>query len=85
MRNDGRALTDLMLNLQAQIIAFSRDYRLAMIVTLCAIPLTLMIGSTSPRCASRRWFRSMRRWNKIRKPKEKERRVGDAALFTQSF
>jgi len=35
-----------MLTLQAQIIAFSQDYQLVMIVTLCAIPLALMIGST---------------------------------------
>jgi len=42
----GRALADVMLTLQAQIIAFSQDYQLVMIVTLCAIPLALMIGST---------------------------------------
>jgi MFS transporter, DHA2 family, multidrug resistance protein len=53
LRNGGRALTELMLNLQAQIIAFSHHCRLVMIVTLCAIPLTLMIGSRSPRCAGR--------------------------------
>jgi DHA2 family multidrug resistance protein len=32
--------------LQAQIIAFSQDYQLVMIFTLCAIPLTLLIGSS---------------------------------------
>jgi MFS transporter, DHA2 family, multidrug resistance protein len=42
----GRALADVMLSLQAQIIAFSQDFQLVMIVTLCAIPLALMIGST---------------------------------------
>jgi MFS transporter, DHA2 family, multidrug resistance protein len=42
----GRALMDAVLQMQAQIIAFSRDYQLVMIVTLCAIPLTIMIGST---------------------------------------
>jgi DHA2 family multidrug resistance protein len=42
----GRALADLMLTLQAQIIAFSQDYQMVMLFTLCAIPLTLMIGST---------------------------------------
>ncbi len=42
----GRALADVMLTLQAQIIAFSQDFQLVMIVTLCAIPLALMIGST---------------------------------------
>jgi DHA2 family multidrug resistance protein len=42
----GRAMMDAMVNLQAQIIAFSHDYQMVMIFTLCAIPLTLMIGST---------------------------------------
>jgi DHA2 family multidrug resistance protein len=42
----GRALADVMLNLQAQIIAFSQDYQMVMIFTVCTIPLALMIGST---------------------------------------
>jgi len=42
----GRAMADAMVGLQAQIIAFSQDYQLVMIVTLCAIPLAVMIGST---------------------------------------
>jgi DHA2 family multidrug resistance protein len=42
----GRAMMDVMVNLQAQIIAFSHDYTLVMIVTGCAIPLAIMIGST---------------------------------------
>jgi MFS transporter, DHA2 family, multidrug resistance protein len=42
----GRAMMDVMVNLQAQIIAFSHDYALVMIVTGCAIPLAIMIGST---------------------------------------
>lgn len=42
----GRALMDTLLQLQAQIIAFARDYQLVMVVTLCSIPLALMIGST---------------------------------------
>jgi MFS transporter, DHA2 family, multidrug resistance protein len=42
----GRALADVMLSLQAQIIAFSLDYQMLMIFTLCTIPLALMIGST---------------------------------------
>jgi len=42
----GRALADVMLTLQAQIIAFSQDYQMVMIFTLCTIPLALMIGST---------------------------------------
>jgi MFS transporter, DHA2 family, multidrug resistance protein len=42
----GRAMMDAMLKLQAQIIAFSHDYQMVLIFTLCAIPLTIMIGST---------------------------------------
>jgi DHA2 family multidrug resistance protein len=42
----GRALADVMLGLQAQIIAFSHDYQLVMMFILASIPLTIMIGST---------------------------------------
>src|SRR6201747_612501 len=42
----GRAMMDAMVNLQAQIIAFSQDYQMVMLFTLCAIPLGIMIGST---------------------------------------
>ena len=42
----GRAMADVMINLQAQIIAFSQDYQLVMIFILCSIPLAIMIGST---------------------------------------
>jgi DHA2 family multidrug resistance protein len=42
----GRAMADAMVNLQAQIIAFSHDYQMVMIFTACAIPLAIMIGST---------------------------------------
>jgi DHA2 family multidrug resistance protein len=42
----GRAMADVMVSLQAQIIAFSQDYQMIMIFTLCAIPLTIMIGSS---------------------------------------
>jgi MFS transporter, DHA2 family, multidrug resistance protein len=42
----GRAMMDVMVSLQAQIIAFSHDYQMVMIFTLCAIPLAIMIGST---------------------------------------
>src|SRR3979490_183902 len=42
----GRAMADMMLKLQAQIIAFSHDYQMVMIFTACAIPLAIMIGST---------------------------------------
>jgi DHA2 family multidrug resistance protein len=44
--DSGRALADVMLGLQAQIIAFSRDYQMVMLFMLCTIPLALMIGST---------------------------------------
>src|SRR5579871_6603333 len=42
----GRAMADVMVALQAQIIAFSQDYQLVMVFILCSIPLALMIGST---------------------------------------
>jgi DHA2 family multidrug resistance protein len=42
----GRAMADVMVSLQAQIIAFSQDYQMVMLFTLCAIPLAVMIGST---------------------------------------
>jgi DHA2 family multidrug resistance protein len=42
----GRAIADAMLGIQAQIIAFARDYQMVMIITLCAVPLALMIGSS---------------------------------------
>src|ERR1700749_862052 len=42
----GRGLMDLMLQLQAQIIAFSLDYQLVMLFTLCTIPLAIIIGSS---------------------------------------
>ncbi len=44
--NTGRAMMDVMIGVQAQIIAFSRDYQMVMLFTLCAIPLAIMIGST---------------------------------------
>jgi MFS transporter, DHA2 family, multidrug resistance protein len=44
--DNGRAMADVMLSLQAQIIAFSQDYQMVMLFTLCAIPLAIMIGST---------------------------------------
>jgi MFS transporter, DHA2 family, multidrug resistance protein len=42
----GRAMADVMVSLQSQIIAFSQDYQMVMLFTLCAIPLAIMIGST---------------------------------------
>jgi MFS transporter, DHA2 family, multidrug resistance protein len=42
----GRAMADVMIGLQAQIIAFSQDYQLVMLFILCSIPLAIMIGST---------------------------------------
>jgi len=38
--------TALDVTVQAQIIAFSQDYQMVMLFTLCAIPLAIMIGST---------------------------------------
>jgi DHA2 family multidrug resistance protein len=42
----GRAMADVMVQLQAQIIAFSLDYQLVMFFILGSIPLAIMIGST---------------------------------------
>lgn len=42
----GRALADLLLTTQAQIMAFERDYQLVMFFILGSIPLAIMIGST---------------------------------------
>jgi DHA2 family multidrug resistance protein len=42
----GRAMADMMVKAQAQIIAFSYDYQMVMIFTACAIPLAIMIGSS---------------------------------------
>ncbi len=42
----GRAMADVMVQLQAQIIAFSQDYQLVLFFILASIPLAIMIGST---------------------------------------
>jgi DHA2 family multidrug resistance protein len=42
----GRAAADAIVTLQATIIAFGLDYQMVMVVTLLAIPLALMIGSS---------------------------------------
>jgi MFS transporter, DHA2 family, multidrug resistance protein len=42
----GRALADAVVGIQAQIIAFALDYQMVMVITLCAIPLAIMIGSS---------------------------------------
>jgi DHA2 family multidrug resistance protein len=42
----GRAVLDVMVSLQAQIIAFALDFQMVMIFTLCTIPLAIIIGST---------------------------------------
>jgi DHA2 family multidrug resistance protein len=44
--DQGRAMADVMVGLQAQIIAFSQDYQLVMLFILVSIPLAIMIGST---------------------------------------
>jgi MFS transporter, DHA2 family, multidrug resistance protein len=42
----GRAMADAMVAVQAQIIAFARDYQLVMVFILASIPLAIIIGST---------------------------------------
>ncbi|MBN8977702.1 MAG: MDR family MFS transporter [Xanthobacteraceae bacterium] len=42
----GRAMMDAILYAQAQIISFSQDFELVTLVTLCAIPLAFIMGST---------------------------------------
>jgi DHA2 family multidrug resistance protein len=42
----GRAIADAVVGIQSQIIAFALDYQMVMIITLCAIPMTIMIGSS---------------------------------------
>jgi DHA2 family multidrug resistance protein len=44
--DQGRAMADVMVQLQAQIVAFSQDYQLVMFFILASIPLAIMIGST---------------------------------------
>ena len=44
--DQGRAMADAMVGLQAQIIAFSQDYQLVMLFILVTIPFAIMIGST---------------------------------------
>jgi MFS transporter, DHA2 family, multidrug resistance protein len=44
--DSGRAMADVMVGLQAQIIAFSQDYQLLMVFILASIPLAIMVGST---------------------------------------
>jgi DHA2 family multidrug resistance protein len=42
----GRAIMDALINVQSQVIAFSHDYQMVMVVTLLAVPLALMISSS---------------------------------------
>jgi DHA2 family multidrug resistance protein len=42
----GRAMADVMVAAQSQIIAFAHDYQMVMIFILCTVPLAIMIGST---------------------------------------
>ncbi len=44
--DSGRAIADAVVGIQSQIIAFSLDYQMVMIITLCAIPMAIMIGSS---------------------------------------
>jgi DHA2 family multidrug resistance protein len=42
----GRAMADVIIGLQAQIIAFSHDYQMILLFIMASIPLAIMIGST---------------------------------------
>jgi DHA2 family multidrug resistance protein len=42
----GKAMMERIVNLQAQIISFSRDELLILIFILCTLPLAFMISST---------------------------------------
>ncbi len=42
----GRALMDAIVTAQAQIIAFSLDFQLVALITVCAIPLAFILGSS---------------------------------------
>ena len=42
----GRAMMDAIIGTQAQILAFARDNELVTVITLCAIPLALLAGSS---------------------------------------
>ena len=44
--DSGRALADVMVALQAQIIAFAQDYQLVLFFIVCSIPLAFLIGSS---------------------------------------
>ena len=44
--DQGRAMADMMVKVQAQIIAFSHDYQLVLLFIVASIPLAIMIGST---------------------------------------
>ena len=39
-------MMDMILRAQAQIMAFSQDFELVALVTVCAIPLVLMLSSS---------------------------------------
>jgi DHA2 family multidrug resistance protein len=44
--DQGRALLDAMLTRQATVIAYDNTFKLLMVLTLCALPLVLLIGSS---------------------------------------
>jgi len=45
--NQGRALADQMLNVQAAIMAYANDYALLVAICVLAIPFVLAVGSTA--------------------------------------
>jgi DHA2 family multidrug resistance protein len=47
----GRAMIDALINQQAAIIAYANDFKLLMVLTLCAIPFIFVIGHTRRKAA----------------------------------
>jgi DHA2 family multidrug resistance protein len=50
--DQGRALLDVMVTQQATIISYDNTFKLLMVLTLCALPLVLFIGSARAKPAS---------------------------------
>lgn len=50
----GRAMADQIVNLQAQIIAYSDNFRVLMVLTLASLPLVLLISSTKAQLRAQR-------------------------------
>ena len=50
--DQGRALIDMMLTQQATVIAYDNTFKLLMVLTLIALPLVLLIGSSRAKKAT---------------------------------